>query len=110
MSVRNSAASSITSVFGAIATTATTVTTTVDSLNHLATAGNAKARYYAKRVIDNAARDDIRHRTVDETRSAMEMARHQHSLAEELKSSPELAALFQESLELLRGATAPAKA
>lgn len=99
-SIRGSASSSITSLFGAVTTTANAITLNVDSLAQLSRAGNTKARYYAKSVEDNCAALDKLNRAATRHRNAKALTDLKQEIAQSMQDET-YAALYQESLQEL---------
>lgn len=107
--VRSSTASTVTNLLGTISTTASVLTLGIDSIGQLAAAGNTKARFYAKRVQDNAVNQDFHYRNVDQANTSMAIALHQEELLTKFDQNPRLKDLFmaaQKQLEELHNPSA----
>ena len=95
--VRSSAATSATSLLAAVTSAATVVTVNLDSLAQLSTAGNHRARAYAKRVKDECEERDRYARARAKHENAKALADLKKEIAT-LLEDPLYAKLYQESV------------
>lgn len=85
---------SISSVLTTVAVTANALTRTVGAVDHLASAAETKAYYFAKRVKDQAKEQDFHHREVAELRMLEKISTLQKEIATKC-SDPEYRALYE---------------
>lgn len=101
-SVRGSASSAVTGLFGTITAATSTLTLNLDSLAQLSRAGNTKARYYAADVEANCASLSKLNRAATKHRNAKALTDLKADIAKSLEDEA-YAALYAESLAELSG-------
>lgn len=95
--IRGSASSSITSLFGSVTSAANVVTLNLDSVAQLSKAGNSKARYYAADVEANCASASRLNRATARHNNARALTDLKAEIAASMKD-PVYAELYAESL------------